>query len=280
MSIKLVVRRTCVVICMIAMTAGASYCGANLFSVSYDAQLGKDISKEIDANRAEYPLLNDASVRSYVQQMVNQITRSPAVKYRGTFAYDVKVIHDDQTYNAFCTPGGYIYVYTGLMKYLDDEASLAGVLGHEIAHAEHRHSTERMTKALGYQVLLNFILGEDPGQAEQIAGNLFSGLALLHHSREDESEADASSFKYLQSTKWYPGGAMFFFRKIQADQGRSGGTLERLLSTHPLPQDRVDAFQKMIDNANIGKPTESNLFSKRYKDLVNRIPTSRGSTGG
>ena len=143
--------------------------------------------------------------------MVNQIINSPKVEYRKQFAYKVEIINDDKTVNAFCTPGGYIYVYTGLLKKLDNEAALAGVLGHEIAHAENRHSTQRMTKAYGASILTSIVLGNDAGQLEQLGANLLTGLALLKNSRDDEMEADEDSFYYLESTKWFPGGIKFFF---------------------------------------------------------------------
>lgn len=270
----LIVRRPVLMLSLSLLSLLLLQCGGNLFAVSEDVRLGKQISEQINSNPSEYPILKDASTRQYLQNMVNEILRSPKVRYRGQFAYKVQVVHDDETLNAFATPGGYIYVYTGLMKFLDNEASLAGVLGHEIAHAEHRHSTKRMTKAYGYQLLLSVILGEDPDQAAVLAGNLFSGLALLHNSREDESESDRSSFEYLQSTRWYPGGAMYFFEKIQKRQKSSGGAFERLLSTHPLPQDRVDAFRKMISAANLPKPSEANLFAKKYRQQLQKIPPS------
>ena len=75
-----------------------------------------------------------------------------------------RLIDDDKTLNAFCTPGGFIYVYTGLIKFLDSEDQLAGVMGHEIAHAALRHSTRQMTKVYGVQTLLQVATGRaDPG---------------------------------------------------------------------------------------------------------------------
>ncbi|MGH2568807.1 MAG: M48 family metalloprotease, partial [Bacteroidota bacterium] len=186
------------------------------------------------------------------------------------YAYQFEVIHDDSTVNAFCTPGGYIYVYTGLLKFLDNEAALAGVLGHEIAHAERRHATRRMTSALGVQILLSIVLGESPTQAAQIAGNLFGGLALLKNSRDDETESDTYSMKYLQSTEYFSGGIRYFFEKVSS--GRKGGAFDRLLSTHPLPQDRIDNVEKLIKQNQISEPSEENLFSTRYQEFKKKLP--------
>lgn len=249
--------------------------GLNVFPDSKDIELGKQVDGEIRKNPREYPILRDRpDVKAYVEEIGRKILSSPDVKKGGVYAYQFEIIADDKTINAFCTPGGYIYVYTGLLKFVDNEASLAGVIGHEIAHAERRHATRRMTAQLGYQMLLSIVLGESPVQAAQIAGNLFTGLALLKNSRGDETESDTYSFKYLRATPYYPGAIRFFFEKIQAQSGQAvrGGSLERFLSTHPLPQDRFDHINKMLAEVGNPEPTEANLFAERYQEHKRRLP--------
>lgn len=245
-------------------------CSFNIFPVSDDIQLGKQVQDEIQKDPKQYPILNNSAARSYLQNMINQIIISPKIKYRKEFAYKVEIINDDKTVNAFCTPGGYIYVYTGLLKTLDNEAALAGVLGHEIAHAENRHSTQRMTKAYGASVLTNIVLGKDAGQLEQLGANLLTGLALLKNSRSDELEADEDSFHYLESTKWYPGGIKYFFEKVMTN--KSSSIFEELLSTHPMPQDRLDQINKLIKESNMTSATKGdNLFKARYQDFLKSL---------
>lgn len=269
-----------IVLCIsaIAISISAASCDSVTDAVadlimtpSDDVALGKQIDQEIRSNPKEYPLLNSSSANSYVQSMVNELIKAPEIEYRNVFAYKVEVIRDDKTVNAFCTPGGYVYVYTGLMKMLDNEASLAGVLGHEIAHAERRHSSKRMVNQYGVSLLLSMALGNNPSQIEELAANLFGNLALLKNSRDDEEESDKYSFKYLRSTNiWYAGGVKFFFEKIK-DQS-SNSSFERLFSTHPLPADRVDAVNKMITDANLPQPTETNLRSTQYKEFLKTLP--------
>ncbi len=241
----------------------------NIFSVEDDANLGKQLDTEIRSKPGEYPIYDFFEPNQYVQNIVNEIINSPFVKYRSYFPYKVQILKDDKVVNAFCTPGGYIYVYTGLIKFLDNEATLAGVLGHEIAHAERRHGTNRMTKAYGIQVLLSIALGNNPSQIEQLAANLFSGLYLMKNSRDDEYESDEYSFKYLQTTQWYPGAIKFFFEKVKKDE--SSPFFEVLLSTHPMPQDRLNAINKMILDYKI-EPNEMNLQSQKYKNFINSLP--------
>ena len=248
--------------------------GVNLFPDSRDIELGKQIDAEIRHNPKEYPILTGhGELKEYVESIGRRILESPAVRKRGMYAYTFEIIHDDSTINAFCTPGGYIYVYTGLLRFLDNEATLAGVLGHEIAHAERRHATLRMSSALGLQALLSIALGENPGQLAQVSGNLFAGLGLLVNSRSDETEADTYSMTYLQTTPYYPGAIRYFFDKVSAGSaGGKGSTFQRLLSTHPLPHDRIDHVENLLKKMGNPQPTEGNLFEIRYQQMKNRLP--------
>ncbi|CAN5433459.1 M48 family metalloprotease [soil metagenome] len=261
--------RTITVLSAIVSVFTLTMCGVfNIFPVSEDQKLGKQFDQEIRADSKQYPILNNAVARSYVQTIVNKILSAPSIKYRGTFPYQVEIINDDNTVNAFCTPGGYIYVYTGLIKMLDNEASLAGVLGHEIAHAERRHSTSRMTTQLGLQTVTDIALGKNSNSNIALAANMFTGLGLLKNSRSDETEADEYSFTYLRSTQWYPGAIIYFFEKVK---GRGGSSIERLLSTHPLPQDRIDATNARLKSANIAPPTEAQLNARGYADFKKNL---------
>lgn len=190
----------------------------NIFSKSDDVQLGLDISNQIKGDPQQYPIYHgDASVKTYINSRIFQnILASPQIKSKDIYNYQFEIINNDTVLNAFALPGGYIYVYTGLLKYLDSEASLAGVLGHEIAHAELRHSTQRLTAQYGVSILLNLVLGENPSQVAEIASNLFVGFAFLANSRSDESEADRTSLSYLKDTRYYPGGVKFFFEKNES----------------------------------------------------------------
>lgn len=261
-------------LCWVLLVSLSSiHCGANIFSDPDDIKLGQQIDNEIRSKPNEYPLLHGrVDIKQYVERIGNKVLSSPEVTKRGIYVYTYEIIHDDKTINAFCTPGGYIYVYTGLLKFVDNEATLAGILGHEIAHAERRHATKRITKAYGAQFLLSIALGERPSQIAEIGANLFTGLALLANSRGDEAESDEYSFKYLRSTEYYPGAIKFFFDKIQQEKGARGGAFERLLSTHPLPQDRIDHVNEMLQNIGTPPTTEANLNSQRYQAFKSTLP--------
>jgi predicted Zn-dependent protease len=114
----------------------------------------------------------------------------------------------------------------------------------------------------GVQDLLPMANGKLGATGTQIAGAV-AGLGLLNYSRTDEQEADTYSFKYLQFTEYFPGASKYFFEKVA--HGGKGGVFERLLSTHPLPQDRVDHIAQLLKDAGNPQAKEANLFATRYK---------------
>ena len=251
-------------------------CGANIFSVEDDIQIGRDLDKEIKSRPNEFPMLKGhQDIKDYVNGIGRDILNSSSrIKYKNIFPYTFQVVNDT-IINAFCTPGGFIYIYTGLMQFVDNEATLAGVIAHEIAHAENRHMTQRLTTYYGTSMLLSIILGGNPNVMAEIAANLFVGLAFLANSRSDEEEADNYSIRYLSSTKYYPGAISFFFDKIKEEQRKKGSTpgdLERLLSTHPLPQDRVDNVNKQLKLLKITKDPTKGLFTEKYQQIKAKLP--------
>ncbi len=215
--------------------------GINIFSLQNDKDLGLQVKGQIEAEPNAYPILSQTQY-PVAYENINRITQtvlnSGKVRYKDDFVWEVKIIRDDSTLNAFCTPGGYIYVYTGLIKYLDTEDQLAGVMGHEIAHADKRHSTDALTRQYGISFLLQLILGPDPTLLSQVANTLLT----LQYSRSNEIEADESSVTYLCPTIYKANGAAGFFEKLESG-GNTGGPPE-FLSTHPNPDNRIENINK------------------------------------
>jgi predicted Zn-dependent protease len=238
--------------------------------------LGKEIQQQIKAESTQFPVLQGhQEVKNYISGLGQYVLKSSAIKYKNIFPYTFEVIHDDSTINAFCIPGGYIYIYTGLIKFLDNEAALIGVIGHEIAHAERRHMTQRLTSYYGVSMILSLVLGSNPSQLGQIAANLFVGLGFLANSRADEEEADNYSIRYLTGTKYYPGAITFFFDKIREEQrikGQTPGDLDRLLATHPLPQDRINNVNQKVKNLKPKPNPTQGLFTDEYQRMKAKLP--------
>ena len=164
----------------------------NIFSVQDDKTLGLQTKTEIFKDPVNFPILDSiqyADAYTYLRGIVKSILDADKVYYKDEFPWETYIIKDDNVLNAFCAPGGYIFVYTGLIKYLDSEDELAGVLGHEIAHADRRHTTDQLTKQYGVGVLLDVVFGRDNNALKNIVSNLLS----LKYSRTDETEAEVGT---------------------------------------------------------------------------------------
>jgi predicted Zn-dependent protease len=239
--------------------------GINLFSVSDDVDLGRQVASEIEADPGTYPLLSEAAypeAYGHIRRIRDAVLNSGEVGYRDVFDWEVKIIRDDAVLNAFCTPGGYIYFYTGLIKFLESEDQLAGVMGHEMAHAALRHSTDQLTQLYGIQLLLGILLGENSSSLADIAAS----LVVLKFSRNNETQADEYSVRYLCPTEYDARGAARFFEKLQAGGGTS---TPEFLSTHPNPDNRVEAITQVWADLGCG---EGGTFEARYQDFVNSLP--------
>ncbi len=244
--------------------------GINIFSQADEVQLGNELDAEIRNNPAEYPIYTaNPAVKNYInQRLFSHILASSQITSKNVYNYRLEIIDQDDVLNAFALPGGSIYVYTGLLSYLDSEASLAGVIAHEIAHAEKRHATRRLTAYYGVSFLVSLLLGENPSQIAEIAANLFVGVAFLANSRSDENEADEYSYKYLKDTRYYPGGVKFFFEEMRDDGliSSQSNKIATFLSTHPDPIERIAEINGRLTTDGISVLTWQSSGEGIYRD--------------
>ncbi|MEN2992965.1 MAG: M48 family metalloprotease [Bacteroidia bacterium] len=237
----------------------------NLFTVEDDLKLGAQVAAEIESKPQEYPILDSAryaAAYAHLYRMRNTLLATGKLQYADRFPWRIRIIHNDTIQNAFCAPGGYIYIYTGIIKYLRNEAQLMGVLGHEMAHADRRHVSQLLTQAYGVQTLLNILTGGNPGVLGQIAAN----LVLLSFSRDHERDADAHSVIYLCPTEYPADGAAYFFEYI-IQQG--GPRPPAFLSTHPDPGERVNNIRNKARELGC---QGTQLYEGRYAELVAALP--------
>lgn len=239
----------------------------NLFSVEDDIQLGAELNQEIKTNEQQYSLMDPAlypDAYSHLRRIRDSVINTGLVDYDEKFVWEVYLMDNDTTLNAFATPGGYMYFYTGLIKFLDNEAEFAGVMGHEMAHAAERHSTNQLTKVYGIQILLSVALGQDPSQLAEIAAGLASGLATLAFSRNHEYEADEYAVRYLNPTSYDARGVAGFFEKLEGTQ-----PVPEFLSTHPSPENRVEEINALWEELGA---IEGNWYMESYNDFKATLP--------
>lgn len=244
--------------------------GINIFTLDQDIAFGEQLDSTILATPSEYPILSTTlypASYEHINRVMNAVLVSNDLKYKDRFPWQVRIIQNDEVLNAFAAPGGYLYFYTGLIKYLDNEAQLAGVMAHEIAHADKRHSTETMTKMYGFSTLLQIILGQNPSVLEQILSELALGATNLKFSRNHEYEADEFAVRYLYDTDYNPLGVAGFFEKLMGEGHQT--KIPEFLSTHPDPGNRVEAINKVW--VSLGSKQGSD-FTDRYQQFKNSLP--------
>jgi len=241
--------------------------GFNLFTVQDDIELGMQLRDEVLANPQEYPVLEESQhpdAYAYLRGIRDEILATNELAYTDEFPWEVYLIDDPETLNAFAAPGGYIFVYSGLIKFLEEKDDFVGVMGHEMAHADNRHSTQQLTQQYGVSFLLGILLGED----QQLISDVLGSLVSLRFSRDDESEADRFSVIYLCETSYAANGAAGFFQKL-IDEGAAGGT-PQFLSTHPNPDNRVEAINMEAQDRNCDTTYDSD--AQGWANFQNSLP--------
>jgi predicted Zn-dependent protease len=213
-----------------------------VFGPEEDVDLGEQTVAALAADPENYPILpreDYPEAYEHLNRITQRLVSSSAIQYRDLFRYDtVRIIDDDETLNAFCTAGGFIYVYSGLIRYLESEDHLAGIMGHEIAHAELRHSSMRLQREYGRQRVLEFILLTQPmAVTDAVMLAMLKDLTSLSWSRGQEAEADTMSVSYLKDAGYACDGTAGFFVKLLANQDDVG--IPEVLSDHPNSERRV-----------------------------------------
>jgi beta-barrel assembly-enhancing protease len=250
--------------------------GWNLFSKEQDVQLGREAAAQVER---QMPVVRDSELNSYVQQIGRKLAAAPEA---AGFPYSFKVIND-KSINAFALPGGPTYVHTGLIRAVENEAQLAGVMAHEIAHVALRHGTHQASKANAVQLpamILGGILGQSGsmlGQLAQLGVGLGANSVLLKFSRDAESDADRLGARIMARAGYNPLEMARFFEKLQA-QGGGGGP--QFLSDHPNPGNRVKIVQEEI--AFMPRRDFTETGSGELKSMQGRLgslPAASGTRG-
>ena len=221
-----------------AATLTVAACGV---STQQEVEIGSQYAAEI--NR-QLPLVSNAQVTSYVNQLGRQIARQGG---RG-LNYTFYVVNSDQV-NAFAVPGGYVYVNRGLIERVSNMSELAGVLAHEIGHVEQRHGIEQMERMQRANLVLNLayvLMGRQQSSAEGTLINVGGTAVFAKFSRDDENEADQSAVPLLIRSGINPNGLVTMFQKLVALQRTQPSALTTWFSTHPTNESRISHTQAVI----------------------------------
>jgi len=218
----------------------------SLVSESQEIQMGQQGAKEVAQTIGFY---NDAKVQSYVADIGK---RMAAESERPNLPWEFHVV-DDASVNAFAIPGGFIYVTRGLMSSINNEAELATVVGHEIAHVTNRHSVQQISKSQLAQLGLGIgsILSSDIAKFGQLAGAGL-GLLFLKYGRDAENQADEGGFRYALGQSYDVREMPKVFQTLgRISETGGGGRLPEWLATHPDPGNRIKHIGKMLDTLSL-----------------------------
>ena len=214
--------------------------GMDWYSIETDIKVGKMASAQLEASAK---LVKDPVVIEYVNRIGQNLVRNSDAKV----PFTIKVLDDDDI-NAMALPGGFFYVNSGLILAVDDEAELAAVMAHEIAHVAMRHWSRTQTRAQIANLAtipLIFVGGGIGYAARQVAG-LGGMMTFLKFSRNFEAEADYFGLQYMYKAGYDPNAFVTVFEKLQALEKKKPGSLSKAFSTHPQPPDRIQASQHEI----------------------------------
>lgn len=232
-----------------AACAKAPYTGRSqllLVSEQQEMALGLSTSQQI---LKKEPASRNRTYISAVREVGTDISR---VAERPDYQWEFNVIAKDVA-NAFCLPGGKIFVYEGLFKYARNRSQLAAVIGHEVAHALARHGGERMSQAVVANAggaVLSAALGVTGSEAQAFSIAYGVGVnygIILPFGRDQEYEADRIGLILMAKAGYHPGAALSFWENMSRREGRPNPP--EFLSSHPANENRIRAIRELLPEA-------------------------------
>ncbi len=239
------------------------------FDLADEMKMGREMAMFIQSS---FPLIEDPEIKLYVKNLVDSVVATlPPQPY----PFHTYVIYDPSL-NAFASPGGYVFVHSGLIQSLETESQLVGVLAHEIAHVTQRHIASRIQRGqlITIATLLASVAGLALGSGTNAPEAIIAGAgaagatAMLSYSRADESDADNFGIQYMQKAGYNPKGLMGAFSVMQRNQWGRG--IPQYLSTHPDLQARISSMSSRLQSlpADITGRQDDNTRFFRVQSLV------------
>jgi len=244
--------------------------GVNFYSIEKEIALGKQMAQEVER---QAKIVDDPIIAEYVNRVGQNLVRNSDAKV----PFTIKVI-DAEDINAFALPGGFFFVNTGVLMHADNEAEMAGVMAHEIAHVAARHGTRQATRGEIAQVASIaplIVLGGWAGYGAYQAMGLLVPMGFLKFNRNFESEADMLGLEYIYKAGYDPTAFVDFFEKVQSLEKTKPGTMSKLFSSHPPTDDRIKHSQETIQKYLKAKP-EYVVNTSEFNDVKVRVMAMHG----
>jgi beta-barrel assembly-enhancing protease len=238
--------------------------GVNFYSIEKEIAIGKQLAQEVER---QAKIVDDPVIAEYVNRLGQNLVRNSDAKV----PFTIKVL-DSEEVNAFALPGGFFFVNTGLILKADNEAELAGVMAHEIAHVAARHATRQDSRSqiVNYASIPLIFLGGWTGYAIRQAAGLGIPIGFLGFSRGFEAEADQLGLQYLYKAGYDPTSFIDFFEKIETLEKKKPGTIAKVFSTHPMTDARIKLSQEAIQK-NLAPKPEYLVTTSEFNDVKDRL---------
>jgi predicted Zn-dependent protease len=238
--------------------------GWDWYSIESEIRMGKEYATQIESS---LKLVTDPVINEYVNRVGQNLVRNSDAKV----PFTIKVV-DSDVINAMALPGGFFYVNSGLILAADNEAELAGVMAHEIAHVAARHTTRQLTRYqfANYMSLPLIFIGGGIGLAAREAAGIGLPVTFLKFSRGFEAEADYLGIQYMYKAGYDPNEFVNFFEKIQAQEKKKPGSMAKVFADHPQTPDRISKSQEEI--ATILPPKDQYIeTTSEFNDMKARL---------
>ena len=215
-----------------------------IVSPAQETQLG---FQEFEKLKKSTPISKDAAANALLQRVGSRIA---AVAPLPNARWEFVLFDKPDTPNAFCLPGGTVGVFSGILPITQDDAGLATVIGHEVAHAVARHGAERMSQDMAFQILEELALGRSSQASRAVVQQAYGFGFALPHSRQQELEADHLGVLYMARAGYQPREALAFWKRFAEYKNKKGGGKQvEFLSTHPLDEERIRQIEGLIPQA-------------------------------
>src|SRR5882762_4851699 len=238
----------------------------NWYSLETEIRMGKQYAMQVEQG---VKLVQDPVVTEYVNRIGQNLVRNSDAQV----PFTIKVIDSDEV-NAFALPGGFFYVNSGLILAADEEAEMAGVMAHEIAHVAARHGTRQMTRAQWANIgtIPLIFIGGGIGYGIYEAAGLGLPLTFMKFQRNFEAEADYLGLQYMYKTGYDPQAFISFFEKVQAKEKKKPGTLAKAFASHPQTPDRIEKSQQEIATI-LPARAQYVVSTSEFDDVKSRLAT-------
>jgi predicted Zn-dependent protease len=238
--------------------------GINFYSLEKEIALGKQLAQEVER---QAKIIEDPIIAEYVNRIGQNLVRNSDAKV----PFTIKVV-DSEEINAFALPGGFFFVNSGILLNADNEAEMAGVMAHEIAHVAARHGTKQASRGELLQIgtIPLWMLGGWTGYAIRQGMSIAIPMGFLQFTKGFEKEADYLGLQYMYKAGYDPTAFVDFFEKIQTLEKKKPGSIEKVFSSHPPTDDRIKDAQNEIQKILVAKP-EYVLNTSEFNDVKGRL---------